>query len=376
VDLATYKAEFLSHYHEGRLRPRSDYAFANIDIWARLASQVPGLVNLATQLPFLREVAKLAAGMPQQRSIPAFAPQTFRTWFKNRKPRNAEAPLVVLWTDTFNNYFLPDTAKAAVEVLEAAGFRVVIPEASLCCGRPLYDFGMLDRAKRLLLRTLNALATEIEAEIPIVVLEPSCAAVFRDELLNLFPDDERAHQLSRLIFLLSEFLEKRASDFELPKLSAKAVVHGHCHHKSLMKMTDEESVLEKMGVDWSAPAPGCCGMAGSFGFDEDKYEVSMAIGELELLPAVRQAPSDSLIIADGFSCREQIAQSTDRQALHLAEVIAMALRGPTIPHGSYPEKRHVDRRRSELESSMKRAGLAVAGIAAGVAALWWLKTRK
>ena len=235
---------------------------------------------------------------------------------------------------------------------------------------------MLDRAKRLLLRTLDALATEIEAEIPIVVLEPSCAAVFRDEMLNLFPDDERAHQLSRLTFLLSEFLEKRASDFELPKLSAKALIHGHCHHKSLMKMADEESVLEKMGVDWSAPAPGCCGMAGSFGFDEDKYEVSMAIGELELLPAVRQAPSDSLIIADGFSCREQIAQSTDRQALHLAEVIAMALRGPTIPHGSYPEKPQVDLRQRELESSMKRAGLAVAGIAAGAAALWWLKTRK
>ncbi len=376
VDLATYKAEFLSHYHEGRLRPRSDYAFANIDIWARLASQVPGLVNLATQLPFIRDVAKLAAGMPQQRSIPAFAPQTFRAWFKNRKPRDAEAPLVLLWTDTFNNYFLPDTAKAAVEVLEAAGFRVLIPEASLCCGRPLYDFGMLDRAKRLLLRILDALATEIEAEIPIVVLEPSCAAVFRDEMLNLFPDDERAHQLSRLTFLLSEFLEKRASDFELPKLSAKALVHGHCHHKSLMKMTDEESVLKKMGIDWSAPAPGCCGMAGSFGFDEDKYDVSMAIGELELLPAVRQAPSDSLIIADGFSCREQIAQSTDRQALHLAEVIAMALRGPTIPDGSYPEKPQVDRRQRELESSMKRAGLAVAGIAAGAALLWWLKTRK
>ncbi len=143
-----------------------------------------------------------------------------------------------------------------------------------------------------------------------------------------------------------------------------------------MKMTDEESVLGQMGIDWSAPAPGCCGMAGSFGFDEDKYEVSMAIGELELLPAVRQAPPDSLIIADGFSCREQIAQSTDRQALHLAEVIAMALRGPTIPDGSYPEKPQVDRRQRELESSMKRAGLAVAGIAAGAALLWWLKTRK
>ena len=373
VDLATYKAEFLSHYHEGRLRPRSDYAFANIDIWARLASKVPGLANLATQLPFLRDIAKLTAGMPQQRSIPAFAPQTFRSWFNVRQPRNPEAALVTLWPDTFNNYFLPDTAKAAVEVLEAAGFRVALPEAILCCGRPLYDFGMLDRAKRLLLKTLDTLALEIEAEIPIVVLEPSCAAVFRDELINLFPDDERAHKLSRQTFLLSEFLDKKAPDFQLPKLPAKALMHGHCHHKSIMKMTDEESVLTKMGVGWSAPAPGCCGMAGSFGFDEDKYDVSVAIGELELLPAVRQAPVDSLIIADGFSCREQIAQCTDRQALHLAEVIALALHGPSVPDGSYPEKPQVERRRADLERSMRRAGLGVAGIAAGAALLWWLR---
>ena len=164
-------------------------------------------------------------------------------------------------------------------------------------------------------------------------------------------------------FFLSEFLEKKASDFELPKLSAKALVHGHCHHKSLMKMTDEESFWTKMGIDWSAPAPGCCGMAGSFGFDEDKYEVSIAIGELEFLPAVRQAPPESLIIADGFSCREQIAQSTDRQALHLAEVIAMALRGEPVAAGSYPEKRQVERRRKDLERSMKRAGVGLAAVA-------------
>ncbi len=342
VDLATYKAEFLSHYHEGRLRPRSDYAFANIDLWARLASKVPGLVNLATQLPFLRDIAKLAAGMPHERSVPAFAPQTFRAWFEQRtteqrtperrtaerrEPVNPDATPVMLWPDTFNNYFLPDTAKAAVEVLETAGFRVTIPESILCCGRPLYDFGMLDRAKRLLLKILDTLAPEIEAGIPIVVLEPSCAAVFRDELTNLFPDDARAQKLSRQSFLLSEFLEKKAAHFPLPKLSVKALIHGHCHHKALMKMTDEESVLRKMGIDWSAPAPGCCGMAGSFGFDQEKYDVSMAIGELELLPAVRRAPADSLIIADGFSCREQIAQSTDRHSLHLAEVIATALHG-------------------------------------------------
>jgi Fe-S oxidoreductase len=315
------------------------------------------------------------AGMPQQRSVPAFAPQTFRSWFKARKPRNTESTPVVLWPDTFNNYFLPDTAKAAVEVLETAGFRVLIPKDILCCGRPLYDFGMLNRAKRLLLRTLDALAPEIEAAIPIVVLEPSCAAVFRDELINLFPDDERAQKLSRQSFLLSEFLKKKASHFQVPNLPAKALVHGHCHHKSLMKMTDEESVLTKMGIDWSAPAPGCCGMAGSFGFDQDKYGVSMAIGELELLPAVRQAPADAFIIADGFSCREQIAQSTDRQALHLAEVIAMALQGTVTPNESYPEKPQVDRRQANLERSMKRAGLGIAVIAAGAGLLWWLNRK-
>jgi Fe-S oxidoreductase len=375
VDLATYKAEFLSHYHEGRLRPRSDYAFAHIDFWARLASKVPGLVNLATQLPFLRDLAKLASGMRQQRSVPAFAPQTFRNWFERREPANPDATLVMLWPDTFNNYFLPDTAKAAVEVLEAAGFRVIIPKSILCCGRPLYDFGMLDRAKSLLIKVLDTLTNEIDIGIPIVVLEPSCAAVFRDELLNFFPQDERAHKLARQTYLLSEFLEKRVADFELPKLQAKALIHGHCHHKSLMKMTDEEAVLKRLGIDWSAPAPGCCGMAGPFGFDEEKYDVSIAIGELELLPAVRQAPADSLIIADGFSCREQISQCTDRHAMHLAEVIAAGLKGPLASDGTFPETPDVNRRQAELNRSMKRAGLAVMAVAAGAALFWWLKKR-
>ncbi|MGA8312479.1 MAG: FAD-linked oxidase C-terminal domain-containing protein [Terriglobales bacterium] len=385
VDLATYKAEFLSHYHEGRLRPSSHYVFANIDIWARLASTAPGLVNLTTQLPVLRDISKLAAGMPRERAIPAFAPQTFRSWFERRQPANPQAAPVLLWPDTFNNYFLPDTAKAAVEVLEAAGFHVLIPQATLCCGRPLYDFGMLDRAKRLLLKTLDTLSPEIDADLPVVVLEPSCAAVFRDEMINLFPEDDRAQRLSRQTFLLSEFLEKKAAHFQLPQLRIKtkgrrvqALVHGHCHQKSLMKMTDEESILSKMGIEWSAPAPGCCGMAGSFGFDQDKYDMSMAIGELELLPAVRRAPADSLIIADGFSCREQIAQGTDRQALHLAEVISMALQGVALqeastPEGSHPEKPQVDRRQAALDRSMKRAGLGVAAIVAGAALLWWLR---
>src|SRR6266849_3964244 len=377
VDVATYKSEFLSYYYEGRRRPRSAYAFANIDIWARLASNAPGLVNLTTQLPFLRDIAKLVAGMPRERSIPPFAPQTFRNWFQRRQPRNPGATPVLLWPDTFNNYFLPDTAKAAVEVLEAAEFRVLLPGTSLCCGRPLYDWGMLDRAKSLLLEILDALVPEIEAGIPLIVLEPSCAAVFRDELLNLFPNDTRARRLSQQTFLLSEFLDKKAQHFQLPQLKREALIHGHCHHKSVMKMTDEETVLRKMGIAYEAPAPGCCGMAGSFGFEADKYDLSVAIGELELLPAVRKAAPDCLIIADGFSCREQIAQCTDRHALHLAEVIQMALReGPLGRTGAYSERALVQQRHAEVERSMKRAGLAVAGVVAGAALLWMIGHRR
>jgi FAD/FMN-containing dehydrogenase/Fe-S oxidoreductase len=342
VDVATYKAEFLSHYYERRLRPLSAYAFGNIDLWARGASHAPGLVNLATQTPLLRDMAKLVAGIPLQRSIPAFAPETFKRWFHRRKSggfdgarvsaapqgdktEKASAPVVMLWPDTFNNYFHPATAQAAVEVLEAAGFRVIVPKAHLCCGRPLYDHGMLKRARKLLLQILNQLSPEIDGGIPIVGLEPSCVAVFRDELLNLFPHDKRAQALSRQTFLLSEFVEMNAANFKLPTLNRKAILHGHCHQKSLMKMTAEESVLRRLGIDFQSPAPGCCGMAGSFGFEREKYDTSMAIGELELLPAVRRTPSDWLIIANGFSCREQIVQGTGRQTLHLAEVLQMAL---------------------------------------------------
>jgi Fe-S oxidoreductase len=396
VDVATYKAEFLSHYYETNRRPLNALAFSNIDLWARAASHVPGLVNLTTQLPGLRDLAKLAARMPAQRRIPAFAPQTFKQWWERQSPRGDGRPRpssrakldsgVLLWADTFNNHFLPSTAKAAAEVLEAAGFDVTVPTAHLCCGRPLYDVGMLDRAKSLLLQIMDELLPEIEAATPIVVLEPSCAAVFRDELTNLFPKDERAQALSKQVFLLSEFLEQRAKNFPLPKLPRRALIHGHCHHKAIMKMAAEESVLKRMGINFTAPAPGCCGMAGAFGFEKEKYEISKAIGELELLPAVRQAPTDWLIVADGFSCREQIAQETDRHALHLAEVLQMALREATeTPEGfpmfdpapqHYPEDAWVRPHQAAIEKNMKRTGLAVAGIATGAALLWALARKR
>jgi FAD/FMN-containing dehydrogenase/Fe-S oxidoreductase len=328
VDVASYKAEFLSHFHEGQWRPLSHYAFGQIDHWARIAASLPALANFFTQTPGLRDIAKSIVGISPHRQIPAFAGHSFRSWFRKRRSQknvNSKGQSVMLWPDTFNNHFHPETAIAAVEVLEAAGYRVTLPRGHVCCGRALYDFGMLDRAKKLLLRTLKILESEIAAGTRIVVLEPSCASVFRDELRNLFPGDERAHKLSSQVVLLSEFLQKDAQDFSVSKLGRRALVHGHCHHKSLMKMTDEESVLRRLGVDFQAPAPGCCGMAGAFGFEKEKYDVSLAIGELELLPAVRNALSDWLIIADGFSCREQIQQCTGRKALHLAEVIRMGI---------------------------------------------------
>lgn len=326
VDVATYKAEFLSHHYEGKRRPLNHYSFGHIDRWARMGSAYPGLANFFTQSAGLRDIAKWMTGVAQERSIPALARSTFRSWFARRKPANSAAPPVVLWPDTFNNYFHPETAVAAVEVLEAAGFQLRLPATNVCCGRPLYDFGMLDRAKKLVLATLDTLDREIAEGIPVVVLEPSCASVFRDEMLNLFPDDVRAQKLSTQVFLLSEFLERKADHSRLPALARKALVHGHCHQKSVLKMTDEESVLQRLGLDYEMPSPGCCGMAGAFGFEQEKYAVSLAIGELELLPAVRKTPDDWLIIANGFSCREQIQQCTGRRALHLAEVIQMAMR--------------------------------------------------
>lgn len=327
VDMATYKAEFLSHYYERRLRPRHAYAFGLIHVWARLAGLAPGLINLITQTPGIRAVAKAAAGMAPARKIPRFASESFRTWFRRRQPHNRALPPVVLWPDTFNNFFHPDTARAAVEVMERAGFQVQLPVRDVCCGRPLYDYGFLDTAERWLRRTLRTLQAAIRAGTPMVVLEPSCAAVFHDELTNLLPSDPLARQLSQQTFLLADFLRERAPQFPLPPLPRRALLHGHCHHKAITGLEGQELLLRDMGLELEVPETGCCGMAGAFGFERgDHYEVSLACGERVLLPEVRRAAAETLVIADGFSCREQIAQCTDREALHLAEVIQLAWR--------------------------------------------------
>jgi len=378
VDMATYKAEFLAHYWKGRIRPMSAYVFGWIDKWARLSSIAPGFVNLFTQLPGLRDAAKIAAGVPLQRQIPPFAPQTFKAWFRKRGRRPGSGPRVLLWADTFNNYFMPETAQAAVNVLEQAGCEVEVLDQHLCCGRPLYDYGFLEMAKSYLRRNLEALAPHLAAGTPMVVLEPSCCSVFRDEIHGLFPESAEARVLADSTFTFSEFLEKKVPGYHPPRVNRRAIVQGHCHHKAIMRFKEEKSLMQKMGLDQEVLESGCCGMAGSFGYEKDKYEVSVACGERKLLPEVRKAGLSTIIVADGFSCKEQIAQETNRDALHLAEVLEMGLRpdtnGQTV---MYPERQFVGARKAALNRSMMRAGLiTLSALAITVAGLFWSTSRR
>jgi len=367
VDMPTLKAEFLSHYYSGRVRPRHAYAFGLIDQAARLASHAPELVNFLTQTPGLSSVAKWAADISQEREIPTFAPLTLRDWFFARGERNPGGPKVILWADTFNNYMHTDVGVAAVEALEAAGFRVTMPRGHLCCGRPLYDYGMLGLAKRYLERVLGALRDEIRAGTPVVGIEPSCVAVFKDELPKILPNDEDGRRLCKQTFHFAEFLEQRAESWEPPRLERHALLHGHCHHRATGGVDGEQKLLERMGVQVEKLETTCCGMAGSWGFEADHHELSMRIGEQSVLPKVRSAPLDSLIVADGFSCKTQIEQSgIGRRALHVAEVLQLALEhGPSGPPGRPEQAR---RPRPEPPAS-RRATRIAAAAAVPVAAL-------
>lgn len=333
VDLATYKAEFLAHYYEHKRRPLRAYAFGLIDRWARVASSAPGLANFANA-PLLSAIGRRVLGIAKERRLPRFAAQSFQAWAERRGvaslQQNGAAGAaagkrsVILWADTFNNYFHPETSRAALDVLSYAGFNVVVPREHLCCGRPLYDFGMLDRARRYLQQVMAVLGPSIDAGIPVVVLEPSCASVFRDELRGLFPDDPRAERLRNQTFLLSELLAQHAPEYQPKRLERPVLLHGHCHQKALMKTGHAEALLKKMGTKLQTLDSGCCGMAGPFGFEQEKFAVSQAIGERVLLPAVREASAETLIVTDGFSCREQIFQATGRHALHIAEILQLA----------------------------------------------------
>jgi len=357
VDMATYKAEFLSHYYEGRLRPRQAYALGLIMFWARVASAAPRIANALAG----SSLGKRIAGVAPQRTPPRFADEPFASWFARRGGTLVRGGRrVVLWPDTFTNYFEPDVAKAAVEVLEAAGCSVELPRGHLCCGRPLYDFGMLTLARRQLEQILERLRPEIRDGIEVVGLEPSCVDVFRDELLNMLPHDEDAKRLSKQTFSFVEFVTDRL-DFEPPKLAATVVVQGHCHHRAAEKtMRHDRELLDRLGVDYEVLDTGCCGMAGSFGYHAgEQYDVSVAVAEHSLLPKLEDTPGSTVVVADGFSCRGQIDQLGGRKAVHVAQLVQRAMReaGRTGP-----EKTAAPRR-------SRRRHIALAAVAAALAGL-------
>jgi FAD/FMN-containing dehydrogenase/Fe-S oxidoreductase len=309
TDMAAYKAEFMSHYYESHRRPMAAHIMGRIGEWAPLAAKLPGLFNaVATR-------AKPLAGIAPERRLPALASRTFRAQFRPGKAGER----VVLFDDTFNNHFRPHTAAAAQRLLEAAGCAVELPEARLCCGRPYYDFGMLDQARRTLLQVLDVLQPQLEASVPVVVLEPGCLSVFRDELRQLLPEEPRARRLAELATSLSELLNTR--NYVPPRRAKRLLVHTHCHQEALWGAKADVALLRAAGCEVSAPDTGCCGMAGSFGYQTEHYEASRRIAELALLPALAAAP-DAAVVACGFSCREQVETLARRSTLHIAEVLA------------------------------------------------------
>ncbi len=326
VDMAAYRAEFFFDYYRSHRRPLSSAFFGRLNEVARLASYAPSLVNALAHAPIVGGVAKKALAIHPRRELPRFARRSFRSWFERRAAPRAGGREVVLFPDTFNNFFEPHVAIAAVQVLERAGFRVIIPREQLCCGRPLYDQGMLEQAKTRLKDVMEALDPFVAVGIPIVGLEPSCILTFRDELLSLFPDDARAIALASNSLLLDELIVREGDNFAPPELRRRTIVQGHCHQKAIAGIGDEVMLLSRAaGAELEVLDAGCCGMAGAFGYDRGHFEVSKAIGERVLIPAIEKAPPEAIIVADGFSCRSQIRHfCPSRPPMHLAEVLNLA----------------------------------------------------
>jgi FAD/FMN-containing dehydrogenase/Fe-S oxidoreductase len=340
VDMTAYKSEYLAQRYKHRLHPLHHYVFGFSDLLARLGSITPGLTNAVLTSRLTSSLIKRIVGVAQERQMPQLAAKSYKkakaaAGETTNVPRpasgqhaaKAEGQLVVLWADTWNNYYHPQTLVAAESVLTRTGFRVQVPKGHICCGRALYDFGLLGTARSYLARVLDRMAPEIEAGLPFIFLEPSCASVFRDEALEFFPDDTRAQRMSRQVWLLADWLAAKAPEWVTGKLKGKQVIlHGHCHHKAVFGgPVNEIALLKKAGAAVELIDSSCCGMAGPFGFEADKFEVSKAIANLGLLPAVKSAAATTIIVADGFSCREQIEQLSEREGIHFAEVLAGTL---------------------------------------------------
>jgi FAD/FMN-containing dehydrogenase/Fe-S oxidoreductase len=322
VDMAAYKAEALHQAYRGRVRPPAHYALGWLPRWARLASLAPGLANAALSNPLLGGVGKRLAGVDGRRELPAFARRTFRDWFTAR-PVPAGDP-VLLWVDTFTDRFTPEVGIAAVEVLEDAGFSVRIPEKSLCCGLTWISTGQLGAAKRILRRSVTALAGYAADGVPIVGLEPSCTAVFRSDAVELCDQVPGVRAVASATRTLAELLADRPQWTPPSLVGVDALAQPHCHQHAVMGWQADQALLEKAGASVRSVG-GCCGLAGNFGAERGHYDVSVKVAEQALLPAVREAGEDTVLLADGFSCRTQLDQLAGKQAAHLAQLLAARL---------------------------------------------------
>ncbi|MBB2934257.1 FAD/FMN-containing dehydrogenase/Fe-S oxidoreductase [Amycolatopsis bartoniae] len=319
VDMATYKAEFQHQHYKGRLRPLSHYSMGWLPLWLRFSALAPRFANAVLRRPRVAALVKRLGGLAPERELPKFADRPFT---RSRKRTSGGKP-VVLWPDSFNNFLTPEVLHAATEVLAAAGYDVVVPEQNVCCGLTWVSTGQLGVAKRVLRRTLSVLKPYLDAGYEVVGLEPSCTALFRGDLGHLLPGDTTAELLAQRTRTLAELL----ADAELPlrDLDLDAITQVHCHQHAELGFRADERLMARAGIRNSTLDSGCCGLAGNFGFERGHYDVSVAVAEDRMLPAIREAAPDTVVISDGFSCRTQIAQEADRRAVHLAELLRDAL---------------------------------------------------
>lgn len=327
VDMATYKAEFLHHHYQGRRRPAAHYAMGRLPRWLRAAAPFAGVLNAGVRVPGVAALAKRMAGIAPERSIPRLAPQTFTRWLRGRRRGPVADPAVVLWPDTFTEHLSPSVGRAAVEVLDAAGVSFTLPPGQVCCGLTYVSTGQLDQARTVMRRTLDRLEPALDRGLPVLVLEPSCAAALRTDLPELLADDPRAARLAASVRTFAETLEECAPDWQPPRVDRPVVGQTHCHQHAVLGDAADRRLRERAGLTGELSG-GCCGLAGNFGFEKGHYEVSVACAEDQLLPSVRAARDGAELLADGYSCRTQLDQLAAGGARHLAEVLAQALEPP------------------------------------------------
>lgn len=325
VDMATYKAEFFHQYYRGKIRPAAHYSMGWLPVWLRFADIAPGLANAGLANRRFADALKRLGGIAAERELPRLSQVPFTRGRKELRqtPDPVAGNPVVLWPDTFNNHFTPVVLQAAERVLRRAGFEVVLPNRSVCCGLTWLSTGQLDVARRVLRHTLGVLRPYLDAGYRVVGLEPSCTALFRSDIAQLLPGDETGRLLAERTHTLAELLDGTALDFR--SLQARAVSQVHCHQHAVLGFGADEQLMAAVGIDNTTLDSGCCGLAGNFGFEAGHYDVSVACAEDRMLPAIRETEPDTLVVSDGFSCRTQVAQHSDRTPVHLAELLSRAL---------------------------------------------------